>query len=81
MIMKNGRTDYELTPPHDVLGQRVGDHLPKGEGAEFITDMMKKSYEILKDHPVNPERIKKGLNPANTAWIMGSGKEACSFCF
>lgn len=81
MIMKNGRTDYELTPPHDVLGQRVGDHLPKGEGAEFITDMMKKSYEILKDHPVNLERIKKGLNPANTAWIWGQGKKPALSAF
>lgn len=75
MIMKNGRTDYELTPPHDVLGQKVGDNLPKGEDAQIIIDMMKKSYEILKDHPVNKRRIEKGLNPANTAWIWGQGKK------
>lgn len=81
MIMKNGHTDYELTPPHDVLGQRVGDHLPKGEGADFITDMMKKSYEILKDHPVNKARIEKGLNPANTAWIWGQGKKPALSAF
>lgn len=75
MIVKNGSTDYQLTPPHDVLTQRVGDHLPKGEGSEFITDMMKRSYEILKDHPVNKARIEKGLNPANTLWIWGQGKK------
>lgn len=75
MIVHDGSTDYELTPPHDVLTQRVGDHLPKGEGSEFITDMMKKSYEILKDHPVNKKRIERGLNPANTIWIWGQGKK------
>lgn len=75
MIVKNGSTDYQLTPPHDVLTQRVGDHLPKGAGSEFITDMMKKSYEILKDHPVNKARMEKGLNPANTLWIWGQGKK------
>lgn len=75
MIVHNGSTAYELTPPHDVLTQRAGDHLPKGEGAEFITEMMKKSYEILKDHPVNKARIEKGLNPANTIWIWGQGKK------
>lgn len=75
MIVKNGSTDYQLTPPHDVLTQRVGDHLPKGEGSEFITDMMKRSYEILKDHPVNKARMEKGLNPANTLWIWGQGKK------
>lgn len=75
MIVHNGSTDYELTPPHDVLTQRVGAHLPKGEGSEFLTDMMKKSYEILKDHPVNQDRIARGLNPANTLWIWGQGRK------
>jgi len=75
MIVHNGETDYDLTPPHDVLDQRAGAHLPKGEGSEFITEMMKKSYEILKDHPVNKSRIERGLNPANTIWIWGQGKK------
>lgn len=75
MIVHHGGTDYELTPPHDVLDQRTGDHLPKGEGSQFITEMMKKSYEILKDHPVNKARVEKGLNPANSLWIWGQGKK------
>ena len=75
MIVKNGSTDYELTPPHDVLTQRAGDHLPKGEGSEFITRMMKESYEILAHHPINLDRIKRGLNPANSIWIWGQGKK------
>lgn len=75
MIVHNGRTDYELTPPHDVLSCRVGDHLPKGEDAEFLTSMMKKSYEILNNHPVNIKRREKGLRPANTLWIWGQGKK------
>lgn len=84
MIVKEGSTDYDLTPPHDVLGKKVADYLPKGEGkmndasaqpGEFITELMKKSYEILRDHPINRERLAKGLNPANTAWIWGQGKK------
>jgi len=75
MIVHNGSTEYELTPPHDVLGQKVGDNLPKGEGSEFITEMMRKSYDILKDHPVNKARIARGLNPANSLWIWGQGKK------
>lgn len=75
MIVHNGSTEYDLTPPHDVLTQRAGDHLPKGEGSEFITKMMKESYEILKNHPVNKARQEKGLNPANTLWIWGQGKK------
>ncbi|HZK88251.1 MAG TPA: 2,3-bisphosphoglycerate-independent phosphoglycerate mutase, partial [Anaerovoracaceae bacterium] len=75
MIVKDGETSYDLTPPHDVLTRRAGDYLPKGEGAGFITQMMKESYELLKNHPVNLERVKKGLNPANTIWIWGQGKK------
>lgn len=75
LIVHNGETDYDLTPPHDVLGRKTHDYLPKGKGCEFITEMMKKSYEILKDHLVNKARIAKGQNPANSLWIWGQGKK------
>lgn len=60
----------ELTPPHDVLGQRAGDHLPADEK---LRAMQKKSYEILSRHPINLERKAKGLNPANSCWFWGAG--------
>jgi len=60
----------ELTPPHDVLGQRVGDHLPADEK---LLEMQKRSYEILSGHPINLERKKRGLNPANSCWFWGAG--------
>ncbi len=73
MIMKNGTINCELTPPHDILEKKVREYLPKGECSEEIIELMKKSYQILKDHPINIERIKNGLNPANTIWIWGQG--------
>ena len=60
----------ELTPPHDVLGQVIGQYLPKDEA---LRQMMKKSYDILVNHPINIERKKKGLNPANCCWFWGAG--------
>lgn len=75
MIVNDGSTEYQLTPPHDVLTQKVRDHLPKGEGSHFITKIMKESYTFLKDHPINQDRIKRGLNPANSLWIWGQGKK------
>lgn len=60
----------ELTPPHDVLGQTIGRYLP--EDAK-LREMMKKSYEILKDHPINLERKRQGKNPANCCWFWGAG--------
>ena len=60
----------ELTPPHDVLGNKIGQYLPKDEMLRF---MMERSYELLADHPINVERKKKGLNPANCCWFWGAG--------
>ena len=59
-----------LTPPHDVLGQKVGDYLPADEK---LREMQKRSYEILSRHPINLERKKNGLNPANSCWFWGAG--------
>lgn len=69
----NGHTDYKCVPPHDILDKRAGEYLPKGKGADHLISMMKESYEILKDHPVNKARIARGLNPANSLWIWGQG--------
>ncbi len=68
----------ELTPPHDVLGQTIGQYLPK---EEQLREMMKKSYDILKDHPINAARKQKGLNPANSIWFWGAGTKPCLSSF
>ena len=60
----------ELTPPHDVLGQKIGQYLPADPD---LRRMMEESYRILKDHPLNIERKKNGLNPANCCWFWGAG--------
>jgi len=69
LIWENGEV-VKLTPPHDVLTQTIGQYLPEDE---MLKEMMKVSYEILKDHPLNIERKKKGLNPANCCWFWGAG--------
>lgn len=69
LIQDHGKV-IDLVQPHDVLGQTIGQHLPKEEA---FLNMMKKSYEILKNHPMNIERKKKGLNPANCCWFWGAG--------
>ncbi len=69
LIWNNGQV-VDLTPPHDVLTQTIGQYLPDDA---VLREMMKKSYEILKDHPMNIERKKKGLNPANCCWFWGAG--------
>ena len=69
LIWNKGQV-VELTPPHDVLGQVIGQYLP---GDAALREMMKKSYDILVNHPINIERKKQGLNPANCCWFWGAG--------
>lgn len=70
LLIWAGGSVVELTPPHDVLGQRAGAYLPADEK---LRAMQKKSYEILSKHPINLERKAKGLNPANSCWFWGAG--------
>ena len=76
LIWKNSDDKYNFMRPHDILGKRIGEYLPKAEdgGAEFL-ELMKKSYDILKDHPVNIARKQRGLKPANSAWLWSPGKK------
>ncbi len=69
LIWEQGQV-ADLTPPHDVLGQTIGQYLPE-DGV--LKEMMKKSYQILVNHPINIERKNKGLNPANSCWFWGAG--------
>lgn len=63
------------TPPHDILGKTIGDYLPQGTYGAQLTQMMKDSYTILKNHPVNLARIARGLKPANSCWFWGEGRK------
>ncbi|MCB2313401.1 cofactor-independent phosphoglycerate mutase [Clostridium tagluense] len=74
MIWDNGPYEWKLTPPHDILGKKVKDYMPKGLNSEVIEEMTKKSSQFLSQHDINKKRVAKGLNPANSIWIWGEGK-------
>lgn len=72
----NGMSNIESTPPHDVVGEPVTDHLIKpadDERAILINGLMDKSRKILLDHPINLKRIQNGKKPANMIWLWGQG--------
>ena len=74
LVWNNGTRDgLSFTAPHDITGRPVQDYIPSGENTPALYDMMVKSYELLKDHPVNIERIKRGKRPANSIWLWGEG--------
>lgn len=77
LIWNNGTLDVgELTPPHDISGRVITEYLSTSPNAEKLIDMMKRSYDLLKDHPVNKAREARGKRPANSIWLWGEGKRA-----
>ncbi len=75
LVWHGAPDDWDLTPPHDISGQKVTDFMPEGSKSNIIKEMMERSYAILANHPVNIERVDKGLNPANSIWIWGAGRK------
>ena len=74
LIFHKGTTDIgTMTPPHDISGRVVGPYISTSPNAQKLTSLMRKSYDLLKDHPVNIERIKQGKRPANSIWLWGEG--------
>ncbi len=72
MVWDNAPESFKLTPPHDISDRPVKEYLPDNQ---VILDIMKKSREILKNHPVNIARRERGLHTADSLWIWGEGKK------
>ncbi len=76
LVVSNGTTDLgNLTPPHDISDRVIGKYLSECENAKELIGMMKESYELLKNHPVNLKRISEGKRPANSIWLWGEGRK------
>ncbi|HYH03797.1 MAG TPA: cofactor-independent phosphoglycerate mutase [Bacillota bacterium] len=75
LVWHQGSAATQLTPPHDISDRKIASYLPAGEGADLLMDLMQKSRDILKDHPVNQGRIARGLRPATSIWLWGQGKK------
>lgn len=75
VILKDRKeADLRFTPPHDISGRKIKPYLPQGKTGTLLYEMMQKSRALLKDHPVNLERIGKGLRPASSIWLWGQGR-------
>ena len=73
LVVGNGKTGHELTPPHDITNKPVRGHLPQGPEGELYRALMERSSALLRDHPINRARVAAGKNPANSIWLWGEG--------
>lgn len=74
MVWKNGEFDIKCTPPHDILGKEISQYLPKGKGEALLNELIKRSFKILAQHPLNNDRLAKGKKAANSIWLWGQGR-------
>lgn len=73
LIIAHGSVNMQLTPPHDISGKKIGTHLPAGDESGELTELIRRSNELLSSHPVNLARKAAGKNPANSIWFWGQG--------
>ena len=73
LVKNHAKVGTTYTPPHDISGRKVTEYLPKDLYGDEMLALMKKSYDLLKDHPINKARIEAGKNPANSIWLWGEG--------
>lgn len=74
MVYKGAqKMDARCFPPHDIMGQSIQKHFPKGNGSEILVDLMQQSRTFLAGHDVNKVRLDLEENPANMIWLWGQG--------
>lgn len=75
LIWKNCPDFNDFSRPHDIIGRRIGDYLPKAESSKPMLELMRASYEFLNNHPLNLDRASRGLKKANSLWLWSPGKK------
>ena len=73
LVWKEGPEHASTIPPHDVVGQDMGPYLATA-GNDPVPEVIRRSWELLQDHPVNLARRKAGLKEANSIWLWGQGR-------
>ena len=64
----------DCTAPHDILSESIKKHMPKGNGSDFLINLMNESKKVLEHHDINHVRIDLKENPGNMIWLWGGGQ-------
>jgi len=73
-VWRDGSLDVNTTPPHNIMGEPIEDHLPQGDGEQTLRGLIYDSIDLLDNHPINRRRRDAGKNPANMIWPWGQGR-------
>lgn len=79
LVIKGGDKRLQCTPPHDIPGKPFRPYMLQaecpeaGETARLLTELIHRSQELLRNHPLNLRRVQAGQDPANSIWPWGGG--------
>jgi 2,3-bisphosphoglycerate-independent phosphoglycerate mutase len=73
LVWEDGPEKASTIPPHNVLDQDMSSYLDEASN-DPVTGLIRSSWPILKDHPVNLKRSKAGHREANSIWLWGQGR-------
>ena len=73
LVWEKGPENAPTIPPHDVLGQNMAPYL-NNSTHNPVPALIRLSWPLIADHPVNRERRQSGLHEANSIWLWGQGK-------
>ncbi|MCF0199271.1 MAG: cofactor-independent phosphoglycerate mutase [Bacteroidaceae bacterium] len=79
LVIKGGNKHLHCVPPHDIPLKPFRPNMLRAEAPEaeetaaLLTDLIYKSQQLLAEHPLNRERVARGMDPANSIWPWGGG--------
>lgn len=74
LVWRNGEDRIQTTPPHDIVGEKTAQYLPRGKRSDLLLRVMEDAKVLLRNHPVNAQRLTEGKKPANAIWLWGQGR-------
>lgn len=73
LVWHDGPLEAVTVPPHDLSGQKVDDVLDKAGVSAPVYDLMRASWPVLAEHPLNHLRRHEGKPEVNSIWLWGQG--------
>jgi 2,3-bisphosphoglycerate-independent phosphoglycerate mutase len=74
LVWRNGRDDFKMSPPHDLTGQGIRNHVLRSEESMPLMQITNASQLLFRRHPINLKREDEGKLSANSIWLWGQGR-------
>jgi 2,3-bisphosphoglycerate-independent phosphoglycerate mutase len=75
LVLSDGRGQgAACMPPHDHVGEKLQDHLPRGKDSDLLIQLIMDSRPLLETHEINKKKLTEGKNMANMIWPWAQGR-------